>query len=439
MNEKEFNLQVLAKMVEIANVIFAKLSINIEGTFTAAELWEGKNSLKENIVIDYHGTEFDDYRIEVGTFKCRLTPERVFYLVWKFEQLCHIRQEKKARFTFGEPEGETISEKAMYKSNKGEIITRKKNMVRLCDNIAYSVEKGQVNPIKLYFFAGGLWYMVGDAPDKEAMKDRIKSLKQKDFILNNLKRRPELMSEECTLSPIFKALYDVLCNESIKDTPEEKKCENEAENAVICDSERVNTSAKEFNKHEALKETEKRMREKHPDYISLIRYNGMYYSYGESAKNVRLSDGARNYITDTGDYICFPESLLDEVLTKLIKASRGVLTCDIIEDKPRQEDYPPEPYNKTGEASCNDEAGSTTESKAIRTTFARQKVFSNELYSARRKMRRYKPRYFVRYTNYHSRGESVANRTGSGKSGGYSVVTIRGSTGIKIKTNQILA
>lgn len=47
MNEKELNLQVLAKLVEIANVIFAKLSINIEGTFTAAELWAGKNSPEE--------------------------------------------------------------------------------------------------------------------------------------------------------------------------------------------------------------------------------------------------------------------------------------------------------------------------------------------------------------------------------------------------------
>lgn len=102
---------------------------------------------------------------------------------------------------------------------------------------------------------------------------------------------------------------------------------------------------KEFNKHEALKATEKKMREKRPDYIALIRYNGMYYSYGESAKEVRFVDRVLDYITDTGDYICFHESLLDDVLPKLIKAGRGVLTCDIIEDEPQQEGYPPEPYN----------------------------------------------------------------------------------------------
>ena len=88
-------------------------------------------------------------------------------------------------------------------------------------------------------------------------------------------------------------------------------------------------------KLKALKETEKRMREYHPNYIALIRYNSMYYSYEKSAKEVRLLGGVRDYVTDTGDYICFPESLLDEVLTRLIKAGRGVLTCNIIEDKPQ--------------------------------------------------------------------------------------------------------
>ena len=73
----------------------------------------------------------------------------------------------------------------------------------------------------------------------------------------------------------------------------------------------------------------------------------MYYSYGESAKAVRYVDGVLNVITDPGDYICFPESLLDEVLPKLIKAGRGVLTCDMIEKEPEPEDYPPEPYNES--------------------------------------------------------------------------------------------
>ena len=448
MNEKEFNLNVLAKLVEIANVIFAKLSINIEGTFTAAELWKGKNSLKENIVINYQGTQFDTYDIEVGTFKCSFTPEKVFYLIWKFEQLCKVRQENKACFTFGEPEGEAISEKAMYKSNKGEIITRKKNMVRLRDNIAYSVENGQVNPIKLYFLAGGLWYMVGDAPDKEAMKDRIKSLKQKDFILNNLKRRPELMSEECTLSPIFKALYDVLCADVIKDTPDERKCENEPENVVSCESLRNRPDfTKPFRNHIVMvRRLENGAYHCKQSLLNEVG-NGLYrdadnlfFEFGEYCYTLGgYTNGVASFLKGQQDIKAKIVSMIEEggINTESAKLLYEKLTGHKFGEPAKvepvheetSEDYPPEPYNKTGEASCNDEAEITPERKAIRTTFSRQKAFPNELYLQKLKMRRFNRLSFVGYTNYHSRGESVANQTGSGKSGGYSVVAIRGSTG----------
>ena len=237
---------------------------------------------------------------------------------------------------------------------------------------------------------------------------------------------------ENRLNPIYKALFEALKSERANSTPEQRKSENEAENTVICKVSKVNTSAREFNKHEALKETEKRMREKHPDYISLIRYNGMYYSYGESAKNVRLSDGVRNYITDPGDYICFPESLLDEVLTKLIKAGRGVLTCDIIEDVP--EDYPPEPYNKeksenvaTSYERFQDRTICGRFQKNMCPNYLRQKVFPAESFQSIRKISRFKPRYFVGYTNYHLWEESVVKRKRNGNTSVYKAL-IRGET-----------
>ena len=185
------------------------------------------------------------------------------------------------------------------------------------------------------------------------------------------------------------------------------------------------------------------MREKHPDYIALIRYNGMYYSYGESAKNVRLSDGVRDYITDPGDYICFPESLLDAILPKLIKAGRGVLTCDIIEDVP--EDYQPEPYNEADadeteqniekcessrdnqEEKCIVEHVSDIQGKNIRPNYLRQKVFPTESFQSRRKIRRFNPRYFVGYTNYHLCKENAVKRKRNGNTSVY-MALIRGET-----------
>lgn len=461
MNEKEFNLQVLAKLVEIANVIFAKLSINIEGTFTAAELWEGKNSLRENIVIDYHGTQFDTYTVEVGTFKCSFTPERIFYAVWKFERLCGVKQENKTRFTYGEPEGETVSEKAMYKSNKGEIITRKKAMIKVYDNIAYSVEKANISPFVLYFLAGGIWYRVGDAPDKEILKARIKRLKQKDFVLNSLKHQPVLMDESInSTAPIFKALYEVLTAEACNDTKEERKSENKVENTLKTRERRiVITHQIESNSYKAeIRELQ---------YIGNRLYKdteNLYYLHNEYCYILGgYTRGVAAFLKEQQDIQTKIISMIDEgsITTESAKILYEKLTGHTLGEpakvepvhKETHEDYPPEPYNKEKYENVASLATVKTRNvatsyerfqdrticgrfqKNMRPNYLRQKVFPTESFQTRLKMSRFKPRYFVRYANHHSRVESAANQTGSGKSGGYSVVTIRGSAKRKGKIN----
>ena len=449
MNEKEMNLAILAELKRIANEVFAKVTVSKEGTYTAAELWNEKDAFGESIVIDYKGTESDIYTAEIGTFKMQVTPQKLWYVLWKFEKLCNVKQEDKIRFTYGNAENEIISAKAMYytgnyeRAYSGEIIgegnykvvTRKVSLKKLFDKLA--VDKQE----RTYYKSGGVWYLICDKPLQEKITDRIKN--EPDYLFGLLSKFD--FSGRCELNPIYKALYEAMKSERINNTPEQIKSENEPENMVICEVAKVNTSEREFNKHGALKETEKRMREKHPNYIALIRYNGMYYSYGESAKNVRLSDGVRNYITDPGDYICFPESLLDAILPKLIKAGRGVLTCDIIEDVP--EDYPPEPYNK--EKSENVARLATFNARNVATSYERfqdrticgrfqknmcpnylrQKVFPAELFYARRKISRFKPRYFVGYTNYHILGESVVKRKRNGNTSVYRAL-IRGEPGI---------
>ena len=437
MTEKEFNRAILAELKRIANEVFAKVTVSKEGTYTAAELWNEKDAFGESIVIDYKGTESDIYTAEIGTFKMQVTPQKLWYVLWKFEKLCNVRQADKIRFTYGEAEHEIVNEKAMYYTGKyeraysGEIIgegnykvvTRKNTLKKLSENLAKD-KKGRV-----FYKCDGMWYNVSNG-NSEIVTDTIK--RNPNYIMDSLSKYDFSIKSEYT--SIYKALFEAFKSERINNTPEQRKSENEPENTVIREIAKVNTSAREFNKHEALKETEKRMREKHPNYIALIRYNGMYYSYGESAKNVRLSDGVRDYITDPGDYICFPESLLDDVLSKLIKAGRGVLTCDIIEDKPQQEDYPPEPYNKeksenvaTSYERFQDRTICGRFQKNMFPNYLRQKLFPAELFQVRRKIRRFKPRYFVGYTNYHIWEESALERKRNGDTSVYRAL-IRGET-----------
>lgn len=53
MNEKEFNLAILAELKRIAKEVFAKVTINKAGTYTAAELWNEKDAFGERILLFY--------------------------------------------------------------------------------------------------------------------------------------------------------------------------------------------------------------------------------------------------------------------------------------------------------------------------------------------------------------------------------------------------
>lgn len=445
MNEKEMNQAILAELKRIAKEVFAKVKVSKEGTYTAAELWNGKNSMGEKIEIFYMGTSSDIYTAKVDTFEFQVSAQDVFLRLWKFERLCNVKQADKMRFTYGNQEGENIAEKTMYLDKYGKVTTRKKNLVKLSERVAIEPDK-KTKSHKMYYFAAGLWYLIAlnfDEIQYKAIKERIE--KDENYLFNLLQRWD--FNTGNRLNPIYKALFEALKSERINNTPEQRKTENEPEKAVICESEKIDTSAKELNKHEALKATEKRMREKRPDYIALIRYDGMYYSYGESAKEVRFVDRVLDYITDTGDYICFPESLLDDVLPKLIKAGRGVLTCYIIEDEPKQDGYPPEPYNKeksenvaslatfkirnvaTSYERFKDRTICGRFQKNMRPNYLRQKVFPTELFYARRKISRFKPRYFVGYINYRLCKENALERKRNGNTSVYRVL-IRGETGI---------
>lgn len=432
MNEKEMNLAILAELKRIAKEVFSKVTVNKEGTYTAAELWNEKNSFGERISINYHKTENDVYTAEIGSFKMQITPQKLWYVLWKFEKLCNVKQADKMRFTYGNQEGENISAKAMYLDKEGKAITRKKNLVKLSERVAIEPNK-KTKSYNMYYFASGLWHLVATNYDKsmyEAINEQVE--KDENFLFSLLQRWD--LNTENRLNPIYKALFEALKSERTNNTPEQRKSENEPEKAVICESEKIDTSAKDFNKHEALKATEKMMRENRPDYIALIRYNGMYYSYGESAKEVRFVDIVLDYITDTGDYICFPESLLDDVLPKLIKAGRGVLTCDIIEDEPKQDGYPPEPYNEdksenvaTSYERFQDRTICGRFQKNMRPNYLRQKVFPDELFNERCKISRFKPRYFIGYTNYRIRKENALERKINGNTSVYRAL-IRGGT-----------
>lgn len=223
MNDKEFNLQILAALVEYTNELIAAGRVTVEesGQYTAANLANGKNDLGEYLHIDI--TEQNERKtLQVGGFSCTVTPYTVFAIICKFEKICSVKGDKKARFAFGDGQGDTIIKgRAMFLDGKGDVKTQKKALRRQTQHTATDKNKAvyyQVTP-------GGVWYQVARDATPEMAEQFISIV----FVQNG---------ERCkgsSFDPIYDALLAELeANERAKDVePVEKVVAIEVETKPI--------------------------------------------------------------------------------------------------------------------------------------------------------------------------------------------------------------
>lgn len=450
MNEKEMNLAILAELKRIAKEVFSNVAIDKAGTYTAAELWNEKDAFGEPIYVNYHGTENEIYTAEIGTFKMQVTPIKLWYVLWKFERLCNVKQADKMRFTYGNQEGENIAEKAMYLGKDNKVTTRKKNLIKLSERVAIEPNK-KTKRYNMYYFATGMWYLVATNYD-ESMYEAINEQVEKDenFLFGLLQRWD--LNTGNRLNPIYKALFDALKSERANSKPEQRKSENEAKNSVICE---VVTGGTNYGalclEHRRLKSIGNSLYKDDKNLYFL--YDSFCYCLGGYTR------GVATFLKEQGNNI---QNKIREMI------EQGGISTDsakILYDKMRRnnapeksesvkeanENFPPEPYNKantddTGqkiekcESSCDNQEKkcivehiSDIQGKNMRPNYLQQKVFPSELFNSRRKISRFKPRYFVRYTNYHLPKENALERKRNANTSVYRVL-IRGETKNNILT-----
>lgn len=465
MNEKEFNLAIFAELKRIANEVFSKVKVSKEGTYTAAELWNEKDAFGESIVIDYKGTESEIYIAEIGTFKMQVTPQKLWYVLWKFEKLCNVRQADKIRFTYGEAEHEIVNEKAMYYTGSMErgsynheigcceitgngnykVATRKTTLKKLSDKVAED-KKGRP-----YYKSGGIWYMINDRKLTDQVIERISN--DTDYLFGLLEKYD--FSCKWELTDIYKALYCAMKSERVNNTPEQIKCENEPENTVICN---VVIGRKSYD---SLCLEQMRLKS-----IGNSLYKddaNLYFRYGIYCYCLGCyTRGVATFLKEQGDNI---QDKIREMIDQggITTESANILYGEICKkdatenpecEQSTNEDYPPEPYNvkkpqniaslATFDAGNVETSGKRMKARTICNHagksanswengclmlpgYLRQKVFPTEVFYARRKISRFKPRYFVGYTNYHIRKENSLERKRNGNTSVY-MVLIRGET-----------
>lgn len=217
MNDKEFNLQILATLTEYANELIAAGRVTVEesGQYTAYNLTNGKNDIGERLHVDMTGQN-ERKTLQAGGFSCTVTPYTVFAIICKFEKICGVKGDKKVRFTFGDGQANTIiKERAMFVDGKGNVKTQKKALRRQTQHTATDKNEGvyyQVTP-------GGVWYCVTDhyGVKPETVERSITA----EFVRNGIKNR-----EGSSFLPIYNALLAELeANEHEKEVEPTEKVE----------------------------------------------------------------------------------------------------------------------------------------------------------------------------------------------------------------------
>ena len=101
------NKAILSQLIEHGEKVFKSLSIPV-GTYTAAELVKANQTGKSNprnIWFQYpEDSAKEIISISYGSFRAEFETQNIWLYIWKFEQLCSVKQAEKARFTKVEEE-----------------------------------------------------------------------------------------------------------------------------------------------------------------------------------------------------------------------------------------------------------------------------------------------------------------------------------------------
>lgn len=267
----------------------------------------------------------------------------------------------------------------------------------------------------------------------EAINEQVE--KDENFLFGLLQRWD--LNTENSLNPIYKALFEALKSERANSTPEQRKYENEPENTVIRKvvTGRTNDGVLRVEQRE-LKSIGNSLYKDNKNLYFL--YDSFCYCLGGYTR------GVATFLKEQGNNI---QNKIREMI------EQGGISTDsarILYDKMRRndapeksesvqetnEDYPPEPYNKeksenvaTSYERFQDRTICGRFQKNMRPNYFRKKVFPAELFYDRRKISRFKPQYFVGYTNYHLPKENALERKRNWNTSVYRVL-IRGGTGI---------
>lgn len=171
MSEKEFNLNILSALTEYANELIAagRITVKEGGQYSARNIERKKNDMGERLHVDMTGQN-ELKTLQIGSFTCNVTPYTVFSIICKFENICGVKGDKKARFAFGEGQGDAIiKDRAMCVDGKGNVKMRKKTLKRTTEHTATD----KCGAVYYRVASGGVWYYVQGNIKPERVEEQL--------------------------------------------------------------------------------------------------------------------------------------------------------------------------------------------------------------------------------------------------------------------------
>lgn len=249
------NEQILAKLIEIANYVFDNLLSVKDGVYTAAELCNEKDALGNRIYLNFN--EVETHTVEVDTFKCSFKSTQIFGIVWKFEQLCKVKQKDKVHFNKGVDNKEIVKEAAVYyKSNGNDLSRRKKALEKHSENVA-------TDGTSIFYKINDVWYDLCMGYSDNAIKRVIEVLAEnpeyfKEYALKKIENNEYFNKLELEMYSAL-GVNRELCEASRENCLARREQEKiDAENRRI-EQERQREEAERKEKEHIIKETEQKV------------------------------------------------------------------------------------------------------------------------------------------------------------------------------------
>lgn len=270
--QKMISAKIVAKLVEQSNkYVVPCIIINAPGKYTAKEMANEVDSLGNKLFFRYDEEKYDkliyyplsneikvtinasDFtadEIEMLGFEPKITfkllPNRIFFVIAKYERLAGIRLADVAKFVIGEPATIYETERAkvtIYDRESDTIVTKTKKITIISDTQA--VYKQDKETIKLCLKINGKWFAVHSLPMSANDLDAIAEIVLKRYTIDNIRKGVKATANSQVCNKFVEFCRIIQSELDSMDKLNAEAAETQAADNVTTDSESIANVATE--------------------------------------------------------------------------------------------------------------------------------------------------------------------------------------------------